>query len=83
MSEQQKVINAIRCAVLDKTGQFTIFDLFELPRTGRLLRNLQATFEDVDAALKSLRCIKVQEAEGTAVYIAPRQPIHKGGVFIL
>lgn len=83
MREQQKVINAIRCAVLDKTSKFTIFDIYELPRTGRILRNLNATFEDVAEALKKLKCVKVEEVEGTAVYVAPRQPIHRGGIFIL
>lgn len=68
MGYNQAIINAIRGTVLDRTHSFTLLELFDLPRTGRLLRQLNATHEQVHEALLVLKCKPGYTFEGVVYY---------------
>lgn len=80
---QQAVINTIRNAVLDMTGTFTIYDLLELPRTGGIMREIKATFEETHRALLTLGCTEYEKVEEVNFYLAPQGKKFDRSVFIL
>lgn len=79
MIEEQEIINTIRSAVLDMTKRFTAYDLFELPRTGRMLQAIKACYSDLHTPLMRLGC-RSFTMDGDVFYLPPGARIEEKDV---